>query len=78
MMNEPNADYEQEPAPTAADEPRECSLRDEWPEPLTPEQWKILERMERKVAALGEQNRAILDQFHRRTGGRYVPERLYV
>ena len=47
-------------------------------EQLTPQQQKILERTERKVAALGKQNSAILDQFHRRTGNRYVPERLYV
>ena len=48
------------------------------PEQLTPKQQQILERTERKVAALGEQNRKLLDEFHRRTGNRYVPERLYV
>ena len=78
MMNEMDAGFEQDPAASAAGEQYECSLLDEWPEPLTPEQRKILERMERKVVALGEQNRKLLEDFHRRTGGRYVPERLYV
>ena len=34
------------------------------PEQLTPEQRQILARTERKVAALGEQNRALLAEFH--------------
>ena len=72
MMNEPDGGYEQEP------EPMETGKHPDWPEELTPEQRKILERMERKVVALGEQNRKLLEDFHRRTGGRYVPGRLYV
>ena len=45
------------------------------PAQLTPEQEKILER---KVAPLGKQNSELLAEFHRITGNRYVPERLYV
>ena len=48
------------------------------PAQLTPEQEKILERVERKVAPLGKQNSELLAEFHRITGNRYVPERLYV
>ena len=47
-------------------------------EQLTTQQRKILERTERKVAALGAQNSAVLAEFHKITGNRYVPERLYV
>ena len=48
------------------------------PAQLTPEQQEILERVERKVAPLGKQNNELLAEFHRLTGNRYVPERLYV
>ena len=48
------------------------------PAQLTPEQEKILERVERKVAPLGKQNSELLAEFHSITGNRYVPERLYV
>ena len=48
------------------------------PAQLTPEQEKILERVERKVAPLGKRNSELLAEFHRITGNRYVPERLYV
>ena len=48
------------------------------PARLTLEQEKILERVERKVAPLGKQNSELLAEFHRITGNRYVPERLYV
>ncbi len=48
------------------------------PAQLTPEQEKILERVERKVAPLGKQNSELLAEFHRITGNRYVPKRRYV
>ena len=48
------------------------------PAQLTPEQEKILERVESKVAPLGRQNSELLVEFHRITGNHYVPERLYV
>ena len=44
--------------------------------PLTPQQQSILERTERKVSALGEQNSQLLARFHQLTGNRYVPETL--
>lgn len=64
-----------------AQEPMVTGRRYEYPPPgdasaqLTPEQRQILARTERKVAALGEQNRALLAEFHQLTGNRYVPER---
>ena len=48
------------------------------PAELTPAQQEILERVERKIAPLGKRNSELLAEFHRITGNRYVPERLYV
>ena len=77
-MSELDAGYERGPETIAKGRRYEYAPKDVGLERLTPEQRQILARMERKVAALGEQNRALLAEFHKLTGNRYVPERLYV
>lgn len=77
-MSELDAGYERGPETTATGLRHEYASQSAAPAQLTPAQQKILENTERKVAALGEQNRALLAEFHKLTGNRYVPERLYV
>ena len=77
-MSEPDARYENGPETIATGQQHEYASQSAAPAQLTPAQQKILENTERKVAALGEQNNAILAEFHKLTGNRYVPERLYV
>ena len=48
------------------------------PAQLTPEQQKILGRIERRMAVLGRRNRRLVAKIHKHTGNRYVPKRRYV
>ena len=75
-MNELNARYE--PGPETMAPGQRHAYAAQSAVPLTPAQRKTLEHTELKVAALSEQNRAILAEFHKLTGNRYAPERLYV
>ena len=77
-MNELDARYERGPETMAAGQRHAYAAQSAAPAPLTPAQRKTLEHTELKVVALGEQNSAILAEFHKLTGNRYAPERLYV